>query len=154
MNRGPFLPLDSSAPPRRHGKEHVMTGIWGSHSQAFLLVLFAVTSTVFALPIFLAPLTWARWFGWRLPEQTHLAIYFGRCLGAFILIVELLMLRAGLTGEGLVFTFQVLLAVAGFMVIVHVWGAVQRIQPLSETLEIGMYAVLGLLAWLFYPLQA
>jgi hypothetical protein len=130
-----------------------MIGAWSSHAQGFLLSLFAVTSIVFALPIFLAPLIWARWFGWRIPEQTHLAIYFGRCLGAFILIVELLMLRAGLTGEGLVFTFQVLLAVSGFMVIVHVWGALQRIQPLSETLEIGMYAVLGLLALLFYPLQ-
>jgi hypothetical protein len=34
----------------------------------------------------------------------------------------------------LVFTFQVLLAVAAMMVIVHVWGAVQRIQPITETL--------------------
>ena len=130
-----------------------MLGIWSAHSQGFLIALTVITSAVFALPIFLAPLTWARWFGWRIPEHTHLAVYFGRCLGAFILIVELLMLRAGLTGEGLVFTFQVLLAVAGFMVAVHVWGAVKRIQPLSETLEIGMYAILGLLALLFYPLQ-
>jgi hypothetical protein len=30
---------------------------------------------------------------------------------------------------------------------------VQRIQPLSETLEIGMYAGLGLLALVFYPLH-
>jgi hypothetical protein len=131
-----------------------MIGTWGSHSQAFLLVSCGVTSAVFALPIFLAPLTWARWFGWRIPEHTHLAIYFGRCLGAFVLIVELLMLRAGLTGEGLVFTFQVLLAVSALMIVVHVWGALQRIQPLSETLEIGMYAVLGLLALLFYPLPS
>lgn len=130
-----------------------MIGIWGSHSQAFVLALFGVTSLVFALPIFLAPLAWARWFGWKVPEHTDLAIYFGRCLGAFILIVELLMLRAGLTGEGLEFTFQVLLAVAGFMIVVHVWGAVKRIQPLSETLEIGMYTGLGLLTLLFYPVQ-
>jgi len=130
-----------------------MLGCWSIHAQDFLLVLVAVTSVVFALPIFLAPLAWARRFGWRIPEHTDLAVYFGRCLGAFILIVELLMLRAGLTGEGLVFTFQVVLAVAGFMVVVHVWGAIKRIQPLSETLEIGMYAVLGLLALLFYPVQ-
>lgn len=131
-----------------------MLGLWSAHAQGFLISLAVITSAAFALPIFLAPLTWARWFGWRIPEHTHLAIYFGRCLGAFIVIVELLMLRAGLTGEGLVFTFQVLLAVAGFMIVVHIWGAVQRIQPLSETLEIGMYAGLGLLALLFYPLQS
>jgi len=128
-----------------------MVGTWGSHAQAFLLVLMLVTSAAFALPIFLAPLTWARRLGWRIPEHTDLAVYFGRCLGAFILIVELLMLRAGLTGTGLVFTFQVLIAVAALMTIVHVWGALQRIQPVSETLEIGMYAGLGILAVLFYP---
>ncbi len=128
-----------------------MVGTWGSHAQAFLLVLMLVTSAAFALPIFLAPLAWARRLGWRIPEHTDLAVYFGRCLGAFILIVELLMLRAGLTGTGLVFTFQVLIAVAALMTIVHVWGALQRIQPVSETLEIGMYAGLGILAVLFYP---
>jgi hypothetical protein len=128
-----------------------MVGTWGSHAQAFLLVLMLVTSAAFALPIFLAPLAWARRLGWRVPEDTDLAIYFGRCLGAFILVVELLMLRAVLTGTGLVFTFQVLIAVALLMTVVHIWGAVQRIQPLSETLEIGMYAGLGVLALLFYP---
>ncbi len=128
-----------------------MIGIWAAHAQAFLFVLMILTSAAFALPIFLAPLTWARRFGWRIPEHTDLAIYFGRCLGAFILIVEMLMLRAALTGTGLVFTFQVLIAVAVLMTIVHIWGAVQRIQPISETLEIGMYSGLGLLAVAFYP---
>jgi len=128
-----------------------MVGTWGSHAQAFLLVLLLVTSAAFALPIFLAPLAWARRLGWRVPEDTDLVIYFGRCLGAFIIVVELLMLRAALTGTGLVFTFQVLIAVAVLMTVVHIWGAVQRIQPVSETLEIGMYAGLGILAVLFYP---
>jgi hypothetical protein len=131
-----------------------MFGIWGLHAQAFLLALVLLTSAAFALPIFLAPLRWAGWFGWRIPEHTDLAVYFGRCLGAFILVVELLMLRAALTGVALELTFQVLLAVAALMIVVHVWGAIQRIQPLSETLEIGMYAGLGLLAVLFYPLAA
>ena len=131
-----------------------MLGLWSAYSQAFLLTLVCVTSIVFALPIFLVPLTWARWFGWRIPQERDLAIYFGRCLGAFILIVEALMLRAGLSGEGIVFTFQVLLGVATLMVIVHIWGAIRRIQPISETLEIGMYSGMFLLAVLFYPLHA
>jgi len=131
-----------------------MFGLWSAHSQAFLLTIVCITSIVFALPIFLVPLTWARWFGWRIPQERDLTIYFGRCLGAFILIVEVLMLRAGLNGEGLVFTFQVLLAVGLMMVLVHIWGALRRIQPISETLEIGMYSGLVLLAVLFYPLHA
>ena len=128
-----------------------MLGLWSAHAQAYLLVVVAVTTPAFALPIFLVPLRWARVLGWQIPEHTDLAVYFGRCLGAFVLIVEALMLRAGLTGEGLLFTYQVIAAVAAMMVLVHIWGAVQKIQPLLETLEIGMYGGLGLLALVFWP---
>jgi hypothetical protein len=130
-----------------------MFGLWGAYAQTYLLFLMAATTAVFALPIFVAPLKWARWFGWTIPQQTDLTVYFGRCLGAFILIVELLMLRAAVSGTGLIFTFQVLLAVSAFMIVVHVWGALLRIQPVSETLEIGMYSGLALLTILFYPVQ-
>jgi len=37
-----------------------MTGIWAPHAQAFLFALMVVTTAAFALPIFLAPLAWAR----------------------------------------------------------------------------------------------
>jgi hypothetical protein len=130
-----------------------MLGIWGAHAQTYLSLLVVLTTAAFALPIFLAPLKWAKWFGWEIPQQTDLAVYFGRCLGAFILTVELLMLRAAVDGTGLIFTFQVLLAVSAFMIVVHVWGALLRIQPVSETLEIGMYSGLALLTVLFYPVQ-
>ena len=127
-----------------------MIGLWNTHAQGYLLVLMAVTTVTFALPLFIAPLAWARLFHWRLPGETDLAVYFGRCLGAFVLIVDALMLRAGATGEGLGFTFQVLLAVATLMIIVHVWGALQRIQPITETLEVCMYAGIFILTILFY----
>ncbi len=131
-----------------------MIGFWATHAQNYLLVIVAVTAWTFALPIFLMPLTWARWFGWRMPADKNLAIYFGRCLGAFAVILELLMLRAALTGEGLLFTFQVVLAVSVLLTIVHIWGAVQKIQPLLETLEIGMYAGLAVLTLLFWPVSS
>ncbi len=118
-----------------------MLGLWSAWSQVFLLVLCTVTTLVFAGPIFLVPLTWARWFGWRIPQETDLAIYFGRCLGAFILIVEALMLRAGLSGVGLTFTYQVLLGVASMMVLVHIWGAVLRIHAAER--DPGNRHVLG-----------
>jgi len=128
-----------------------MIGLWNTHAQGYLLVLMAVTTVTFALPLFVAPLAWARLFHWRLPGETDLAVYFGRCLGAFVLIVDAVMLRAGATGEGLGFTFQVLLAVATLMIVVHVWGALQRIQPITETLEVCMYAGIFILTILFYP---
>lgn len=129
-------------------------GLWGAHARTFLWAVIAFTLPVFALPLFFAPMQWAKRFGWPLPIDTagyNLALYFGRCVGAFVLIVEALMLRAAWNGTALVFTFQVLLGVAALMVWVHVLGAWQRRQPLSETLEIGMYGGMGLLALLFHP---
>jgi len=126
-------------------------GMWSAYARGFLLTVMSVTTLVFALPILFTPLTWARLMGWRVPSETDLTVYLGRCLGAFIVIVEALMLRAGLTGEGLEFTFQVLVAVGVLMVVVHVWGAIQRAQPTSETLEIGLYAGLLALTLMFYP---
>ncbi len=53
-------------------------------------------------------------------------VYFGRCLRAFICIVEWLALRAALTGEALVFVFELLVAVFSFMLIVHIYGAIKK----------------------------
>ena len=131
-----------------------MIGLWNLHAQDYLLVLVLSTSLGFALPIFLCPLAWARLMRWRLPQEIDLAVYFGRCLGAFILIVEGLMLRAALTGEALLTTFEVLAAVALLMVLVHVHGALRRIQPWTETLEIGFYVALLVLTLLFWPVAA
>jgi hypothetical protein len=126
-------------------------GLWSAHSQTFALWLCAVTTLAFALPITLAPLAWARLMRWTIPTHTDLAIYFARCLGCFILIVEALMLRAGLTGVALVTTYEVLVAVFALMTLVHIVGALQRVQPWTETAEIVLYGGLLLLTLLFYP---
>jgi len=54
-----------------------MLGLWSAHAQTFLLMVMAVTTVVFALPIFLVPLRWARVLGWHIPEHTDLAVYSG-----------------------------------------------------------------------------
>ncbi|MBH2033600.1 MAG: hypothetical protein IV111_18440 [Pseudomonas sp.] len=128
-----------------------MLGLWSANAADFLLILTLATTLVFALPIFLVPLTWARLMAWQIPQQTDLAVYFGRCLGAFILILEALMLRAALTGEAMHTAFELLAATATMMIVVHVYGALKRIQPLSETLEIGFYVLLLLLTLMFWP---
>lgn len=128
-----------------------MLGLWSANAADFLLILTLATTLVFALPIFLVPLTWARLMAWQIPQQTDLAVYFGRCLGAFILILEALMLRAALTGEAMHTAFELLAATATMMIVVHVYGALKRIQPLSETLEIGFYVLLLLLTLMYWP---
>lgn len=128
-----------------------MLGLWSANAADFLLILTLATTLVFALPIFFVPLTWARLMAWQIPQQTDLAVYFGRCLGAFILILEALVLRAALTGEAMHTAFELLAATATMMIVVHVYGALKRIQPLSETLEIGFYVLLLLLTLMFWP---
>lgn len=128
-----------------------MLGQYGDYATTYVLVLMISTTIGFAGPILLAPLAWARVMLWRIPADTDLAVYFGRCLGAFILIVELLMLRAVTTGAGLADTFNVLFAVYGLMLVIHVHGAIRRVQPITETLEIGFWALLLVANTLFYP---
>ena len=54
----------------------------------FLVVSTAVFPLVVALPLLFVPLTWARWFGWKLPEGSKdLTVYFGRCLGGAALAI-------------------------------------------------------------------
>jgi hypothetical protein len=128
-----------------------MTGIWAESAQRFLLILASATTLFFAIPIFVAPLKWAKLMLWRVPTEKDLAIYFGRCLGAFILIIEIMMFRAGLYGTGLVLTFEAIMMVWLFMVAVHVWGWIKGIQPITETLEIGLWLLLIALTLAFWP---
>lgn len=128
-----------------------MIGIWAEHAQAFLVVFGILAGLAFALPIFLVPLTWARAFRWKLPQDTDLAIYFGRCLGVLAVVLSGFALRAGFTGAGVEQMFQIMIPVFAGMTLVHVVGAIQRIQPVTETIEIAFWACLILLGLAFYP---
>jgi len=128
-----------------------MVGIWSEHASEFLVGFGAVALVVFALPIFLVPLTWARAFRWNLPEDTDLAIYFGRCLGVLAVVLSASVLCAGLGGDGVLLMFQLMIPVFIGMTLVHVWGAIRRIQPVTETIEIAFWAGLIVLGLLFYP---
>jgi hypothetical protein len=128
-----------------------MIGIWGAHAQTFLLTVAIVTTLIAALPIFLVPIQWARPLGWRIPADTDLALYFGRCLGAFILILEAFWIHAAVTGANLQVAFAMATAAPALMVYVHVIGWAQKVQPLSETIEIFVYGALFVLTLLFWP---
>ncbi|MHA6194281.1 hypothetical protein ACX3YG_07920 [Pseudomonas wadenswilerensis] len=128
-----------------------MLGHYAQYSREYITTLMILTTLFFALPIFIAPLRWARLMSWTIPEHEHLAIYFGRCLGAFILVVEATMLRSSTTGTSFSYAFDVLFLVFALMFVVHVYGAIRKIQPLSETLEIGFWMILFVLNVLFYP---
>lgn len=128
-----------------------MLGFFSIYSKEYLATLMIVTTLFFALPIFVAPLQWAKLMGWAIPQERHLVVYFGRCLGAFILVVEIIMLHSVMNGIRDSYAFDVLYLVFLLMAVVHIYGAIRKIQPLSETLEIGLWLALIVLNTLFYP---
>ena len=130
---------------------NIMIGIWSEHAGAFLLLVAGVTAVCFSFPLFIAPLRWARLLGWTIPAHADLAVYFGRCLGAVAIVLNAVQLRAGITGESATLIFQITLGIALLMVIVHAWGAIRRIQPVSETIEIAFWAGIALLTLAFWP---
>jgi hypothetical protein len=82
---------------------------------------------------------------WTIPEHTDLAVYFGRCLGALALVINLIVVQAAVRSEGAAIIFQGLNLLLALMVGAHIYGAVKRIQPITETLEIGFWLALLLL---------
>lgn len=128
-----------------------MLGIWSAHSQQYLLIFSISTAILFSAPLFFNPIQWARIMRWTIPSHTHLAIYFGRCLGALALVINLIVVQVALKGEGVAIVFQGLNLLLVLMVGVHIYGAIKRIQPITETLEIGFWFALLILNLCFQP---
>ncbi len=128
-----------------------MLGMFGAHAQGFLFWFVAVTLPVFVVPLTLAPMTWARVFQWRLPEDPDLAFYFGRCLGALALTTEYFSWQGSRNPAIAPVALVGLGAFCAIMVIVHVDGAIRRIQPWTETAEIAFWLSAAIACMLFYP---
>lgn len=115
-------------------------------SRLFLIVAASGFLAAFALPLLFAPLAWARAFRWRIPEETALTVYFGRCLGAVAVAICGACFVAAAHPEEHRLLFDLIAAVGVLMVGVHAWGWLRRAQPWTETAEIPLYAALAALA--------
>jgi hypothetical protein len=129
-----------------------MIGIWSGHAQTFMLVFAILALVAFVIPMIFAPMFWARMLLWNIPEDTDLAVYSLRSLGSLGLALLLVTLRAAITGEGLLFVYELFVPFFALMVLVHLYGAIKKIQPITETLEIGFWLVLLVLALCFMPI--
>lgn len=117
---------------------------WAS---VFLLVVGGFFLLLVSLPLLLAPLRWARLFLWELPTgRNDLTVYLGRCLGGVSSAVIAVFLQGVPHPEAHPMAFETIAAIAAVMTVVHVHGAIRRIQPWTETAEIALYAIVGSLA--------
>lgn len=128
-----------------------MIGMYAQHSDTFLQVFAALTLIAFAIPISLAPLRWAKTLQWDIDAKPELALYFGRCLGVIALVLVWAAWHAAANPSLQPFYFNIFIGSTGLLTVVHIVGALQRVQPWTETAEILFWGVLVVLALLFYP---
>jgi hypothetical protein len=112
----------------------------------FLWVAAAGFAVVYAVPLLVAPLAWAKVFSWKVPEERGLAVYLGRCLGGVAVAIIWLAVRAAPHPRAHKELFELMFLVGVMMTGVHVWGALRREQPWIETVEIGLYAGLAVVS--------
>jgi len=122
-----------------------------SKSSAFLLGAGSTGLVVFAMPLLLSPLRWARALRWRVPDDTDLTVYLGRSLGAVAVALTVGALRAARRPEEHRIIFEVGFLTGALLAAVHVWGALQRRQPWTETAEIAFWSGITAAALLAYP---
>jgi hypothetical protein len=114
----------------------------------FLIVAMAFFLVVYALPLLFVPLHWARWFQWELPQgKTDLAVYLGRCLGGVALSVIVIAYQGIADPKGHRNVFELIGMIGALLTLVHVWGAIRRIQPWTEHVEIALYAAVAVAAF-------
>jgi len=111
----------------------------------FLIVVAATFTVVYAVPIAFAPLRWARAFRWSTEHgDAPLSMYFARCLGGVAIALQIVLVRAAFDPRAHRDAFELIALVAAAMTVVHVYGAIKRVQPWTEDAEILLY--LGALA--------
>jgi len=128
-----------------------MIGIWNSYSDVYLIVAGVAMLASFGLPLMLVPVRWARVFRWEVPHPRNLVIFLGRSLGVFISIMAIFAFKVVQTPVAKPFLFELMLWIFGGMFLLHVYGAIRKTQPLTETLEILLWVVLSLITICFYP---
>ena len=128
-----------------------MVGIWSSYSSHYLYVLGIGILGAFALPMLLVPIKFAQVLRWRIPEHEHLAIYFGRCLGGLAAVIAVFGFKVAGSPELKPFFFQLAISAFCILTLVHIYGAIRKIQPITETIEIAFWFGLIVLTMCFYP---
>lgn len=123
-----------------------MTHVADARASRFLLVVGTLFLVAFALPLLIAPFSWAEAFGWDVGPHTDLAAYFGRCLGAVATALTITALAASRDPAAHRWLFNLLALVAALLSLVHLIGLIRDAQPTIEHLEIAGYAAFSAVA--------
>jgi len=128
-----------------------MIGILGAYSGIYLYVVGAATLAGFGVPLLVAPLTWGRWFRWDVQQATPLTVFLGRSVGMFLCVLGVYAFRVSGVPAAQPFFFELLLWILVGMLALHIYGAIVRAQPWTETVEIALWVILILATLVFFP---
>ncbi len=103
------------------------------------------------VPMAFWPLKWAAVLGWQQPVDSHLTVYYGRCLGCVAFTLGAAGLYAAVHPGVQLYFFQIMTCNFSIMTIVHIYGAVKKVQPARETYEIVLWLGLVLASLIFWP---
>ena len=124
-----------------------------SGARVFMLVGSIAFVLLVGLPLLLFPMAWGRKLGWKIPEESDLANYLGRCIGGVVLSIAIVGFRAAHDPWAYRTVFELVIFVGIFMTAVHAYGFAKKIQPKIENIEVFIYPLIGLLAYWLYPQQ-
>jgi hypothetical protein len=105
----------------------------------------------FGLPLLLVPMRWARLFRWEIPQPKELATFLGRSVGVFIIVVAVFAFRAANIPAVQPFFFNMLAWILIGSILIHIYGALRKAQPITETVEILVWFLLLFATMAFYP---
>jgi hypothetical protein len=106
----------------------------------------------FGIPLLVVPLRWARAFRWEVPQPDNIVVFLGRSLGIFISLLAVFAFKVTSSPAAKPFFFDLMLWLFVAMIALHAYGAIRRTQPITETIEILLWAALFLITLCFYPL--
>jgi hypothetical protein len=128
-----------------------MIGIWNSYADIYLIVAGVAMLVAFGLPLILVPLRWAKLFRWDVSNSGDLVIFLGRSLGVFITVIALYAFKVSQNPVAMPFYYELMMWTFLGMILLHVYGAIRKTQPITETIEIGLWIILCLVTLCFYP---
>ena len=128
-----------------------MVGIWNSYADIYLIVAGVAMLVAFGLPLIFVPLKWAKVFRWDVSQPGDLVIFLGRSVGVFITVIGLYAFKVSQNPDAIPFFFELMLWTFMGMILLHVFGAIRKTQPITETIEIGLWIILSLVTLCFYP---
>ena len=130
-----------------------MLGIWQAYAGAYLVAVGIATLIGFGIPLLFVPLRWARMFRWDVPPPSLLTPFLGRSLGVVLCVIASYALKASVTPAAQPFFFELMLWILLGMLALHIYGALKRVQPITETIEVALWVVLVLATIAFYPVS-